>query len=75
MVDNQTLAIAFGDNTENATAEIQARGGHVIHIPNNHPLAFISQIIPAQIFALDMALSLGINPDNPRNLAKSVTVL
>ena len=76
MVDNKTLAIAFGDNTENATAEIQARGGHVIHIPsNNHPLAFISQIIPAQIFALDMALSLGINPDKPRNLAKSVTVL
>lgn len=76
MVDHQTLAIAFGNNTENAIAEIQARGGQVIHIsPNENPLSFISQIIPAQILALDLAQSLKINPDKPRNLAKSVTVL
>ncbi len=77
MVDDNTLAIAFGDNTANAVAEIQARGGKVITIPlpDDNPLAFISQIIPAQIFALDLAQSLGINPDKPRNLAKSVTVL
>ncbi len=77
MVDDTTLAIAFGDNTANAVAEIQARGGKVITIPlpDDNPLGFISQIIPAQIFALDLAQSLGINPDKPRNLAKSVTVL
>ncbi len=77
MVDNTTLAIAFGDDTANAVTEIQARGGKIINIPINfeNPLAFISQIIPAQIFALDLALSLGLNPDKPRNLAKSVTVL
>ena len=78
MVDNQTLAIAFGDDTANAVAEIQARGGKVLTVPfpdADNPLVFISQIIPAQIFALDMAQSLGINPDKPRNLAKSVTVL
>lgn len=77
MVDNQTLAIAFGDNTTNAVTEIQARGGQIITVPNSvtNPLAFISQIIPAQVFALDMALAMGINPDKPRNLAKSVTVL
>ncbi|MCM1404646.1 MAG: glutamine--fructose-6-phosphate transaminase (isomerizing) [Prevotella sp.] len=77
MVDDTTLAIAFGDDTANAVAEIQARGGKVVSVPlvNTSPLAFISQIIPAQIFALDLAQSLGIDPDKPRNLAKSVTVL
>lgn len=77
MVDNNTLAIAYGNNTANAVTEIQARGGTVITIPNqsDNPLSFVSQIIPAQIFALDLAQSLGINPDKPRNLAKSVTVL
>ena len=76
MVDDQTLAIALGDNTSNSITEIQARGGTIIHIPiPTNPLAFISQIIPAQTFALDLAQKLGINPDKPRNLAKSVTVL
>lgn len=77
MVDNTTLAIAFGDDTTNAATEIQARGGKVIQIAmtNETPLSFISQIIPAQIFALDLAQSMGLNPDKPRNLAKSVTVL
>ncbi|MBQ7973837.1 MAG: glutamine--fructose-6-phosphate transaminase (isomerizing) [Clostridia bacterium] len=77
MVDNNTLAIAFGNDTDNAKAEIEARGGKVITITNhtNNPLEFISQIIPAQTFALDLAHSLNINPDKPRNLAKSVTVL
>ena len=79
MIDDNTLAIVFGNNSSNAIAEIQARGGKVITIPSfddtDNPLAFISQIIPAQIFALDLALLLGNNPDRPRNLAKSVTVL
>ncbi len=78
MVDNKTLAIAFGTDTANAIAEITARGGKVITIPTPTPssqLSSISQIIPIQIFALDLALSLGYNPDKPRNLAKSVTVL
>ena len=78
MVDDGTLAITIGENTENAASEIRARGGKIITLPphdKGNPLALISQIIPAQIFALDLALSLGINPDKPRNLAKSVTVL
>ena len=78
MVDNATLAIVFGNDANNATAEITARGGKVITLPSpasDNPLLFINQIIPAQIFALDLALSLGYNPDKPRNLAKSVTVL
>ncbi len=79
MVDNNTLAIVFGTDATNAATEIKARGGKVIIIslpkPNTSPLTFISQIIPAQVFALDLALTLGYNPDKPRNLAKSVTVL
>ncbi len=79
MVDDHTLAIVFGNNCANAIAEIKARGGTVIQLPvpdyRTDPLAFVHQIIPAQIFALDLALKLGNNPDKPRNLAKSVTVL
>lgn len=78
MVDNHTLAIAFGKDTQNAITEIQARGGNVINIfteQKSNPLFFICEIIPAQIFALDLANRLGFNPDKPRNLAKSVTVL
>ena len=78
MVDDSTLALVFGNQSANANAEITARGGHVITIPPcdaNNPLDFINQIIPAQIFALDLARTLGYDPDKPRNLAKSVTVL
>lgn len=78
MVDQQTLSIVYQSDTDNAVAEIGARGGRVITIPDpapTNPLSFIAKIIPAQIFALDMATKLGINPDRPRNLAKSVTVL
>ncbi len=78
MVDDSTLALVFGNQSANAIAEITARGGHVIPIPPydaNNPLDFINQIIPAQIFALDLARTMGHDPDKPRNLAKSVTVL
>lgn len=79
MVDDKTLSIVFqSDTTANAVAEISARGGQVSNLPpfaRDNPLGFIAQIIPAQIFALDLANKLGINPDRPRNLAKSVTVL
>jgi len=76
LVDENTLTIAIGEKVTNAIAETKSRGGQIAHIPNyDNPLGFICQIIPAQIFALDLALSLGINPDKPRNLAKSVTVL
>ena len=78
LVDAQTLAIVYVSDTDNAISEITARGGQVIQLPNpdpNNPLSFIAKIIPAQIFALRLAEQLGINPDRPRNLAKSVTVL
>lgn len=78
MVDAQTLSVVYLSDTDNAISEIAARGGQVIKLPNpnpKNPLSFITKIIPAQVFALNMAKQLGINPDKPRNLAKSVTVL
>jgi glucosamine--fructose-6-phosphate aminotransferase (isomerizing) len=49
----------------------------VIELPPNIPeiLSPIPYIIPLQLFAYYMALELGLDPDKPRNLAKSVTVL
>jgi len=38
-------------------------------------LSPISYVIPLQLFAYYMAVEKGLNPDKPRNLAKSVTVL
>ena len=84
LVDGKTLAVAYftGEpqidiKVDNAAAEITARGGNVIKLFNGalrHPAEFVTKIIPAQIFALQLSAKLGINPDQPRNLAKSVTV-
>jgi len=68
--------------------EVQARGAYVIGVgPENNPVfdfyfkvkdCGASSIIPhtvfAQIFAYKLALKKGLNPDKPRNLAKSVVV-
>lgn len=45
-----------------------------IVIPNNGPLTALIAVLPLQIIAYEVALLKGINPDVPRNLAKSVTV-
>ncbi len=68
--------------------EVKSRGGYLIGIgpsaidafdffikvPENEELNPISQIIPIQILAYQLAVILGHDPDRPRNLAKSVTV-
>jgi len=68
--------------------EIKARGGYIIGInaQNNEVFDFfiktpdvgllnpITQIIPIQILAYQLAVLRGCDPDKPRNLAKSVTV-
>lgn len=47
----------------------------VITIPDTiSPLASMLAIIPAQLFAYYCSVQKGIDPDKPRNLAKSVTV-
>ncbi|MBI2547688.1 MAG: glutamine--fructose-6-phosphate transaminase (isomerizing) [Candidatus Aenigmarchaeota archaeon] len=68
--------------------EVKSRGGYIIGISpkNNEIFDFwikvpevhnenpIVQIIPIQILAYQLAVLKGLDPDRPRNLAKSVTV-
>jgi glutamine---fructose-6-phosphate transaminase (isomerizing) len=56
--------------------EIKALSDDYIEVPKGIPevLSPIPLIIPLQLFAYYMAVERGINPDMPRNLAKSVTV-
>jgi glutamine---fructose-6-phosphate transaminase (isomerizing) len=56
-------------------SKIQSYANHVFYIPNTLPmLTPILSVIPLQLMAYYMALELGCNVDQPRNLAKSVTV-
>ena len=68
--------------------EIKARGGFIIGVaPENNPifdyhiqvaeaaeLSPIINIVPIQLLSYYLALERGCDPDQPRNLAKSVTV-
>ncbi len=66
----KVIAIASeGDN------DITNYADHVIYIPNTVPmLTPVLAVIPLQLMAYYMAVELGCNVDQPRNLAKSVTV-
>ncbi len=66
----QVIAIGTTGDTLLAT-----KAHHVIEVPATLPLLQpILTVIPLQIFAYDMALRRGCDVDQPRNLAKSVTV-
>ncbi len=56
--------------------EVKAMSDDYIEIPKGIPevISPIPFIIPLQLLAYYMAIERGINPDMPRNLAKSVTV-
>jgi glucosamine--fructose-6-phosphate aminotransferase (isomerizing) len=70
-----------------AAAEVRARGAHTIGL-SSRPESEFDVTLPvsgtaaspyeiaaiAQLFAYDLALARGCDPDKPRNLAKSVTV-
>lgn len=70
------------------TIELKARGAHIIGIsPENHSsfdewikvpdvgvASPLVNIIPTQLLAYYLSVSRGLDPDMPRNLAKSVTV-
>ena len=64
------IAIASeGDN------EIASKVDHVIYIPATIPgLSPVLSVIPLQLLAYHIAVLRGCNVDQPRNLAKSVTV-
>ncbi len=47
----------------------------VIRVPATPPLlAPLLTVVPLQVFALELATAKGLDVDQPRNLAKSVTV-
>ena len=55
--------------------EIAAHAEHVIRIPDADPLlGVVLSVIPLQLFAYHVARARGLNVDQPRNLAKTVTV-
>ena len=69
--------------------EVKSRGGYIIgvsserddlfdfwiKVPEAEELNPIVQIIPMQVLAYELAVLRGLDPDKPRNLAKSVTVI
>jgi glucosamine--fructose-6-phosphate aminotransferase (isomerizing) len=78
------------DITENSLHEIKARGAKIIGISDKPNSSYdywikipkvkshwypILEIIPLQLIAYFTSMKIGENPDYPRNLAKSVTVL
>jgi glutamine---fructose-6-phosphate transaminase (isomerizing) len=66
----QVLAIA-----SEGCKEIGEHAEHVIYIPDADPLLqVVLGIIPLQLFAYHIARARGLNVDQPRNLAKTVTV-
>jgi glucosamine--fructose-6-phosphate aminotransferase (isomerizing) len=55
--------------------EIAAHAEHVIHVPSTHPLLSpLLNVLPLQLLAYHIAVKRGCDVDQPRNLAKSVTV-
>jgi glucosamine--fructose-6-phosphate aminotransferase (isomerizing) len=55
--------------------EVARRSDYVLTIPKAHPLVTpIISVIPLQLLAYHMAIWRGADVDQPRNLAKSVTV-
>ncbi len=66
----RTVAVAFEDD-----AAIAADVDEVVPVPRVHPLLtpFLA-ILPLQLFAYFAAAEKGLDVDQPRNLAKSVTV-
>jgi glucosamine--fructose-6-phosphate aminotransferase (isomerizing) len=55
--------------------ELAAKADHVIYVPESSPmLAPIFTAIPLQFFAYHIAVLRGCDVDQPRNLAKTVTV-
>lgn len=61
---------------EEGDEEIKRISDDVIEMPKEIPelLSPIPYSIPLQLFAYNIAVMKGLNPDKPRNLAKSVTV-
>jgi glucosamine--fructose-6-phosphate aminotransferase (isomerizing) len=68
--NGMVLAVAHGDDEY-----IRSKVDYLMPIPRSHELLMpILSVIPLQVFAYEMAVRRGADVDQPRNLAKSVTV-
>jgi glucosamine--fructose-6-phosphate aminotransferase (isomerizing) len=68
--DGQIIAIATEGDTE-----IAAKANDVIYIPDlGEHLTALLAVVPLQLLAYHIAMLKGTDVDQPRNLAKSVTV-
>jgi len=66
----QVIAIATDGNED-----IQHHANDVIYVPRTHPfLQAVLAVLPLQLLAYRIARLRGLNADQPRNLAKTVTV-
>lgn len=55
--------------------EIAEHAEHVFYVPRTDPvMQIVLAIVPLQLFAYHLARTRGLNVDQPRNLAKTVTV-
>ncbi len=61
--------------TKGSTADLEPHADHIIAIPEAHELAApVLAVVPLQLFAYHVATLRGGDVDQPRNLAKTVTV-
>jgi glutamine---fructose-6-phosphate transaminase (isomerizing) len=68
--EGQVIAVV-----NDGAAELEGKVDHFIRIPETHPaLLPILTVIPLQLLAYHIAVLRGCDVDQPRNLAKSVTV-
>jgi glucosamine--fructose-6-phosphate aminotransferase (isomerizing) len=68
--DGLVIAVAHEGDTA-----IQAKAGHVVTVPRSAELLTpLLLTVPLQLFAYHVAVRRGCDVDQPRNLAKSVTV-
>jgi len=58
-----------GNNNNNSGSEMI----DVIRIPSNGVLTCLLAVLPLQLIAYELSVLRGINPDRPRNIAKTVT--
>ena len=90
LIEKGTVCIVLGSDKETISnaIELQSRGAtilgiapenndvftHWIRVPDCSEAQPIATVIPIQLLAYYLAIKRGLDPDMPRNLAKSVTV-
>jgi glucosamine--fructose-6-phosphate aminotransferase (isomerizing) len=76
------------DDIISGATELRSRGGYIIGVSPSDNSVFdahisvadvgdaspLAMVVPAQLLGHELALARGLDPDKPRNLAKSVTV-